>query len=228
MFLAQELLWFSGGGRENKCWKMKITKAIFVKSAKDLADYPSGGFAEVAFAGRSNVGKSSMINCLVQKRGLAHTSSTPGKTRLINFYLVNGEVSFADLPGYGYARVSREMRSEWKRMVEEYFLHRKELRLLILVVDVRRGLEEDEKAFLLWLKQRGIKAVIVGTKIDKLNRSERVRAMRILREQAKEFGMDVFEFSSRSGEGRDELWSRIVQVCGEGSWSFSGENFFSQ
>ena len=119
---------------------MKITSAKFIKSATEPAHYPGDGLPEVAFAGKSNVGKSSLINSLVNRKGLAQTSSAPGRTRLINFFTVNDRYSFVDLPGYGYARVPTEMKKKWGPMVEAYLLNRRSLRLVIVIVDIRREL----------------------------------------------------------------------------------------
>lgn len=190
---------------------MKITEAVFIKSASGFSDYPSEGLPEVAFAGRSNVGKSSLINSLVQMPGLAHTSSSPGCTRMINFYRVNGMFYFADLPGYGYARISKGMRKRWKGMIEEYLEKREQLRLVVLVIDIRRGLEDEEEEFLWWLKERRIKSLIVATKIDKLHKSEIVQALKIIKARAFGFGTDVEVFSARTKQGRDEVLRKIIQ-----------------
>jgi len=193
---------------------MKITEAVFLKSAAKLDEYPKELLPEVAFSGRSNVGKSSMINCLLQRHNLARTSSTPGKTRMINFYRVNRDFYFADLPGYGYAKVAKEMRRSWKWTVEEYLEHRSSLRLVVVIIDLRRGLEEAEAEFLLWLKQRRIKALLVATKADKLKREERVEARAGLIERASSLNANFIEFSARSGEGRDDLWAYLTKELG--------------
>lgn len=193
---------------------MKIMEAVFIRSAANLDEYPKEPLPEVAFSGRSNVGKSSMINCLLQRHNLARTSSTPGKTRMINFYRVNRAFYFADLPGYGYARVAKEMRKDWKRMVEEYLEHRPHLRLVVVIIDLRRGLEEAEAEFLLWLKQRRIKALLVATKADKLKRTERAEARAGLMEQAPSLNTSFIEFSALSGEGRDDLWAYLTKELG--------------
>jgi len=195
---------------------MKVKDARFVKSASRLSQYPVGAFPEAAFCGRSNVGKSSVINCLLQRRNLARTSSTPGRTRLLNFYLVNHQLYFADLPGFGYARVSGEMRQDWKRMVEEYLEKRAQLKAVVLIVDLRRGLMSGELEFLAWLKAREIKVLLVATKSDKLKRSERLKSGQALEAQIEEGALEVIEFSSVSCEGRDKLWEELEKVLGVG------------
>ncbi len=192
---------------------MKIKEAVFLTSARDFDGYPGGIFPEIAFSGRSNVGKSSMINCLMQRHNLARISVTPGRTQLINFYLVNGGISLADLPGYGYAKVSQEMRQSWKGMVEEYLEKRDQLKLVIVIVDLRRGLEDDDLDLLWWLKERGIQALMVATKSDKLKAGERRGNLEKIRSRARTLGMEVELFSARSGEGRDRLWARMLHAA---------------
>jgi len=191
---------------------MKLKEARFVKSGTRLSHYPGGSFPEAAFCGRSNVGKSSLINCLLNRRALARTGSTPGRTRLINFYLVNQQFYFADLPGFGYARVSGEMRQDWKRMVEDYLEKRSQLKVVVLIVDLRRGLAGEELEFLDWLELRGKKVLVVATKSDKLKRQERARARQALEAQIGERGLEVIEFSSVSREGREQLWEALEKA----------------
>ena len=192
---------------------VKITQAKFITSAVRREQYPYPELPEVAFSGRSNVGKSSMINCLLSRHRLARTSSTPGHTRLINFYLVNRRWYFVDLPGYGYAKVPVEVRRSWKRIVEEYLESRKQLKLIVIIIDLRRGLEEDELNFLLWLKEREISALVVATKADKVKKSQRPKAINKIKAQLKEFPeVPVIEFSARTKEGREEVWRHLLQV----------------
>ena len=193
---------------------MKITDAVFVKSAERLGQYPPEPFPEIAFAGRSNVGKSSMINCLVQRHNLARTSSTPGRTRLINFYLVNRRVYFADLPGYGYARVSERMRQDWKNMVEQYLESRGQLKLLVLILDPRRGLESQELEFIDWLGQRDIPVLLVMTKVDKLKKNDRAKAAAGIMSRPQGSEADLIEFSSATCEGREAIWNYFQALLG--------------
>jgi GTP-binding protein len=191
---------------------MKITQSVFVKSGTKRDHFPKDGLPEVAFSGRSNVGKSSMLNSLLQRRNLARTSSTPGHTRLVNFFLVNESFYLVDLPGYGYAKVSVDMRQDWKRMVEEYLQDRPQLKLMILIIDLRRGLEEDERDFLAWLKEKKIPSLLVATKVDKLKRGERIKASAEVEDELSSLDMEIIEFSSESGEGREEVLNRIFKA----------------
>ena len=193
---------------------MKITSAEFVTTATGRSGWPAAGLPEAAFLGRSNVGKSSLLNCLVNRRGLARTSSTPGRTREINFFRVNQKWSFADLPGYGYAKVSREMRNNWQAMVEDYLTGRKQLKAAVLIQDLRRPPGPEERDLLAWLSGRGIPFLLVATKADKLGRSERHRALLALG-QGLGLGPDqITPFSATTREGRDELWKRLLKWLG--------------
>jgi len=164
----------------------------------------------VAIAGKSNVGKSSLINTLVNRKNLAKTSSSPGRTQLINFFLVNGKFSLVDLPGYGYARVSLQVRKTWKPMVESYLQTRKEIRLVILILDARRGASADDLALLDWLDYHKIPSLIALTKADKLSQIERARQKRVLADVSLLSGKPMSFFSAVTGEGKDELW-RLIQ-----------------
>ncbi len=190
---------------------MKISSAEFVKSAKDFSDCPKDGLAEIAFAGRSNVGKSMLINCLLQRKNLARTSSKPGRTRTVNFYRVNNLYMFADLPGYGWARVSKNERQSWKQMVEAYLEGRVELCAVVIIVDLRRGAETEEQELSAWLEHKGIPAIVVGTKADKLKSNARKHARRSLAEDLVIPDDEVLIFSGRTKEGRDDLWARLLE-----------------
>ena len=192
---------------------MKIIKAEFIKSAGASVDLPKSPLPQVAFAGRSNVGKSSLINCLVERKDLAKTSSVPGKTRLINFFSVNDAVVLVDLPGYGYARVSKEMRQTWRPMVEEYFLTSRTIKAAVIIIDIRRGPEQEEIDLAGWLAGRAIRTLFVATKADKEKRS--VLGARV-RDSARVLGVSPDEFilfSAKTRAGRDLLWSRIREAC---------------
>ncbi len=193
---------------------MKIVKAEFIKSAVVAADYPRSPLPQVAFAGRSNVGKSSLINCLVERKDLAKTSSVPGKTRLINFFVVNDAVVFVDLPGYGYAKVSKEIRQAWRPMVEEFFAASTMIRIVVIIVDVRRGPEQEEIGLAAWLAEKSIPVLFVATKVDK-EKKTLVRTR--IREHAGVLGVaegDIVGFSSKTRLGRDIVWARIREACG--------------
>jgi len=191
---------------------LKIISAEFVKSATKPSEYPQGNFPEVAFAGKSNVGKSSVINALVNRKNLAKTSSSPGRTQIINFFLVNGKISFVDLPGYGYAKVSLQVRKTWKPMVESYLQTRKEIRLVILILDARRGISPDDLALMDWLDYHKIPSLVVLTKADKLSQIERARQKRALAENSLLAEKSQAFFSAVTGEGREEVWKMIQEA----------------
>jgi len=192
---------------------MKIISAEFIKSATKPSEYPPGNFPEVAIAGKSNVGKSSLINALVNRKNLAKTSSSPGRAQVINFFRVNGALSLVDLPGYGYAKVSLEVRKTWKPMVESYLQTRQEIRLVILIVDARRGASPDDLALLDWLDYHKIPSLIVLTKADKLSQIERAGQKKILGQLPLLAGKTLSFFSAVTGEGKEELWKQILKAC---------------
>ncbi len=163
----------------------------------------------MAVAGKSNVGKSSLINALLNRKNLAKTSSSPGRTQTINFFRVNEKISFVDLPGYGYAKVPLSIRETWKPMVESYLQTRREIRLVVLILDARRGVAPDDLALLDWLDYHGIPCTIVLTKADKLSQIERARQKKILAEVPLLSGKTFLFFSAVTGEGKDELWNLI-------------------
>ncbi len=189
-----------------------IKSAEFVGGAVRPEHYPPEGPPEVAFAGRSNVGKSSLINCLVNRRKLVKTSCTPGRTQEINFFRVNGELVFVDLPGFGYAHVSKAVRANWRPMVGSYLERRSTLCGVVLLMDARRRLEAEEEGLLALLASLGIPAVVVVTKADKLSKNEaeasRRRAAAVLGAERE----SVVLFSAKTGQGRDILWDRILSL----------------
>ena len=173
---------------------------------------PTPDLPEVAFAGRSNVGKSSLINSLVRRKKVARVSNTPGRTREINFFSVNGEFVLADLPGYGYARVSKERRAAWRPLIEGYLRGSPKLRGVVQLLDARREPSEDDMQMLEFLAHVGTPTIIVATKVDKLRAAERDARIRDL---ASEAGVDVEQvipFSAVDGTGRDELAEAIVAL----------------
>ena len=186
---------------------MKITSAEFVKSAFGAGQWPSDERAEIAFLGRSNVGKSSLINSLLLRKGLARTSNTPGRTQSINFFLINESFYFADLPGYGYARVSKEMRLDWRKMAEEYLIDRDELALCIQLIDSRHGATALDIQLNDWLVHQNKPHLIVATKADKLSKNELRKSINITEKQLS--NTKVLTYSAQTGRGREELWSEI-------------------
>ena len=192
---------------------MKITSAEFIKSAVKPEQYPKTGMPEIAFTGRSNVGKSSLINTLLGRKKLAQTSATPGKTRLINFFTVNEKLSFVDLPGYGFAKVSRAEQEKWGPMIETYLGERVTLRLVVSILDIRHDPTQQDRDLIEWLRHYGRTHLIVLTKSDKISRGE---AMRRRRQIVASLGLDADEapllFSAQTGEGKGEIWKAIQQV----------------
>jgi GTP-binding protein len=188
---------------------VKVLSAEFVKSATKPSEYPRGNLPEVAIAGKSNVGKSSLINTLVNRKNLAKTSSQPGRTQTINFFRVNEKLSLVDLPGYGFAKAPLEIRKAWKPMVETYLQTREAIRLVILILDARRGLSPDDSILLDWLDYHEIPALIVLTKADKLSQFERARQKKGLAAVPLLEGRPLLFFSAVTGEGKDEMWNWI-------------------
>ena len=187
---------------------MKVTSATFVKSATSPEHYPRDGRPEIAFMGRSNVGKSSLINSLLGVRGLARTSSTPGRTQLINFFAINDAFDFVDLPGYGYARVPREVKKLWGPMVEKYLATRPNLVLSILITDSRREPTELDLLMKGWLEARGKPFIIVATKADKLS-SNQLRAS-LSRASAVLGSNELVAYSAVTGSGAPRIWKEIT------------------
>ena len=191
---------------------MKVLSAEFVKSATKPSEYPPGRLPEIAIAGKSNVGKSSLINTVLNRKNLAKTSSSPGRTQVINFFRVNGNLSLVDLPGYGFAKVPLEVREAWKPMVETYLQTRESIRLVILILDSRRGLSPEDSTLLDWLDYHSIPALIVLTKADKLSQFERARQKKTLAGTRLQEGRSLLFFSALTGEGKDDLWGLVQKA----------------
>jgi GTP-binding protein len=183
-------------------------KSEFVVSSGKPETFPSDGLPEVAFLGRSNVGKSSLINALVGQHRLAFTSNTPGRTQTINFYRVDEAWYFVDLPGYGYARVPASMAAHWRVLIEQYLQYRETLRLSCLVLDVRRGWTENDLQLKRWLEHYGRPYVVVATKTDKLNQRDQEHGLRTIRKE----GVDPLPFSALKGRGMREIWQAIAKT----------------
>jgi GTP-binding protein len=187
-----------------------VKKVKFIKSAVRPQDYPPPDKPEVAIVGRSNVGKSSLINAIF-KRNIAKVSSSPGKTRLINFFLLNDKIYFVDLPGYGYAAVSKAEREKWKKMIETYFHTRENLKLVIMLVDSRHKPTNLDILMKEWLEDLGIPYVVVATKADKLNQSEKAKVKKVVKETLNlPKDIPVFLTSSKEGTGIKDLMSYVL------------------
>jgi GTP-binding protein len=189
---------------------MKITSAVFVKSAFSEEHWPSTSLPEVAFLGRSNVGKSSLINSLLGTRGLARTSNTPGRTQALNYFLINDRFHFVDLPGYGYARVPKAIRGSWSEMVTNFLANRTNLVLSIQIVDLRHEPTAQDKQLYEWLVHFGKPTVVVATKSDKLSQNELRRNLARTRQSL--VGANVVVNSSVTGLGRPEIWKAIGEA----------------
>jgi GTP-binding protein len=191
---------------------MKIISAEFVISAVAPKQYPTDGLPEIALVGRSNVGKSSLLNKMMNRKGLARTSSKPGKTQTLNYFRVNNQLYFVDFPGYGYAKVAKSLKEQWGKMIQTYLTQRKELRFIMQLVDIRHAPSKDDIAMYDWCKQIGIPTVVVATKGDKIARGRWLQHTKVIRQQLNMRGDDtIIVFSAETGQGRDELWAEILR-----------------
>jgi len=191
---------------------MIVKTAEFVTSAVKPSQYPEARCPEVAFAGRSNVGKSSLINTLVNRKRLVKTSSTPGRTQLINFFSVNSAFSLVDLPGYGYAKVPASVRSKWGPMIETYLKGRETLKAVVLILDVRRTPGIEEKNFIDWLALYRRAAILVATKADKLSASARQKQRQAIAGIMDVEPSTLILFSAKTRMGKPEVWSAIDRM----------------
>jgi GTP-binding protein len=187
-------------------------RATFIISAVAPEQFPQPELPEVAFIGRSNVGKSSLLNCLVRQPGLAFISSTPGRTQAVNFYRVDGKFHFVDLPGYGFARVSRQQKASWKHLIEAYLLGRKSLELSFLLLDARRGWMEPDRELREWLEFHRRPYAIVATKVDKLKKqSEKDQGLVAISRESGD--RPLVPFSAVTGQGVREIWQTILKLA---------------
>jgi len=193
---------------------MDVHETVFIKSAAKAKDYPVSDLPEVAFVGRSNVGKSSLVNVLVNRKNLVRTSSTPGRTQLINFFDVNGRLVLVDLPGYGYAKAPPELRKQWRPMIETYLSKRENLRAVVLILDIRRIPSDGDLDMLGWLESYNIPPIIVLTKCDKLTKNERAKQTNLIAAAIKRDKGILFPFSALSKDGRDNIWQEIGRLAG--------------
>ncbi|MGN0423768.1 MAG: ribosome biogenesis GTP-binding protein YihA/YsxC [Acetatifactor sp.] len=178
---------------------------------------PKTTHPEVAFAGKSNVGKSSLINALMNRKALARTSAQPGKTQTINYYNVNDGIYFVDLPGYGYAKASEEIKAKWGKMIEDYLHQSKQLRKVFLLIDIRHAPGENDRIMYEWILKNGYEPIIIATKLDKINRSQVQKQLKLIRTtlQVKE-GTILIPFSAETKQGREEIYEILDQVIEEG------------
>ena len=188
---------------------MHVKSAEFIKSAVKPAHYPEPGLSEIAFAGRSNVGKSSLIYPLLNRKRLVKTSATPGRTQLINFFTVNDAFAFVDLPGYGYARVPSQVRKTWGPMIETYLSTRKTLAAVVLIMDLRRTPGQAEGEFIDWLAHFSIPRILVTTKADKLSKTRQKKQLQLIADSLSLSPDGLILFSAKTGLGRDTVWEAI-------------------
>lgn len=191
---------------------MEIKQSEFITSAVKPEQYPTDNRMEFAFVGRSNVGKSSLINTVTNRRKLVKVSGTPGKTRLINFFLINNTYYFVDLPGYGYAKVAKSEKASWGKMIEKYLINRPQLKKVMLLVDSRHKPTNDDIMMYEWVKHYGYEVVVVATKKDKLTKCELQRSVKVIRETLKlNKNEPIMFFSSLKKEGKEELLEEIFR-----------------
>ncbi|MBQ9990336.1 MAG: YihA family ribosome biogenesis GTP-binding protein [Lachnospiraceae bacterium] len=177
---------------------------------------PDNLLPEVAFAGKSNVGKSSLINALMNRKSLARTSSQPGKTQTINFYNINGKLYFVDLPGYGYAKVSIEEKEKWGKMIERYLHRSKQLKTVFLLIDIRHEPGNNDKQMYRWILNQGYKPVIIATKLDKINRSQMEKHIKMLKNGLQVVPQTVvIPFSAQTKQGREEIYAYLDSLLAE-------------
>ena len=182
-------------------------KAEFFRGTSHPEQFPADGLPEVAFLGRSNVGKSSLINALVGQKKLAFTSNTPGRTQSINFYRIDDKLYFVDLPGYGYAKVPIASKNEWARLIEHYLQERSTLGVSFLILDARRGWMEKDLDLKMWLESNNHPYIVVASKIDKLNQKEERQSLQAIRQHA-----EPLPFSAVTGRGVREIWQAITKT----------------
>lgn len=195
---------------------MKIISADFIISAVSDEQYPRGGLPEIAFVGRSNVGKSSLINSMLNRKKLVKTSSTPGKTQMINFFDVNHEFVCADLPGYGFAKVPKSVQKKWQNLVEQYLTGRENLRTVIFIVDIRRKPTDLDLHMQEWLEQHEVDYILVATKADKLSQAEQSKQLKQIRQAfLKDAKQEIVAYSSKNQRGRKELWKLLQKRIAE-------------
>ena len=192
---------------------MNVTKVNLETVCGITSKLPENLLPEFAFAGKSNVGKSSLINGLMNRKSYARTSSQPGKTQTINFYNINEQLYFVDLPGYGYAKVSMELRAKWGKMIERYLKKSEQLKLIFLLVDIRHEPSENDRDMYDWIVHNGFQPIVIATKLDKINRSQIAKQTKLIRTSLKmpKEGI-LIPFSAETKQGRDEIWNKIEEL----------------
>lgn len=199
---------------------MKVIAADFVTTATSPSGWPPGDLPEIAFVGRSNVGKSSMLNKISGRLGLARVSKTPGRTRALNFFEITldraarkEKIRFCDLPGYGFAKVSKAERAQWVEMIEGYLAERETLKAVVVIVDGKVGPTPDDIEMLHWLEHSGRRPIVVATKMDKLSKANRAGRLRQIEKELQMLPRSLTAFSSEENIGRDEVWAKILEAA---------------
>ena len=192
---------------------MNVTKAEMIMTAGLSSQFPVHDMPEIAFAGKSNVGKSSLLNAMLNRKALARTSSQPGKTQTINFYSVQDQLMFVDLPGYGYAKVSKTDRERWGKLIEGYLEKREQLKKIILLIDIRHEVGNNDKMMYDWIKHYHNEVIVVATKMDKIKRSQVQKHLSMIRKGLNLMPEDkLIGFSSETKQGKEELWKIIEEM----------------
>lgn len=192
---------------------MKINNPKFIKSAHTVEDYPYNKLPEIAFSGRSNVGKSSMINKLLNRKGLAKISSKPGHTRSINFFNIDNKFYLVDLPGYGFAKVSKEEKEKWNMLINDYLHYRENLMGIIMIVDSRHKPTDKDQVMLNWIREVNIPKIIAATKVDKISNNKKAKQKKVIKNTLGLTPGELFTFfSAKTGEGKQQIFSFINQI----------------
>ena len=192
---------------------LNFNKAEFVRSAGEPKDFLRDGLPQFAFAGRSNVGKSSVINRLVGRKNLAYVGASPGKTTHINYFLIDQKAYLVDLPGYGYAKASEEVKAKWGKMIENYLHTSKQLKAVFLLIDIRHDPSANDRMMYEWMVYQGFAPIIIATKLDKIKRSQLQKQIKLIRETLEvEKDTIVIPFSAETKQGREEIWNLIDEI----------------
>ncbi len=200
---------------------MKIRDIQMNMSAVKKEQYPDDGLPQIAFVGRSNVGKSSSINTLLNRKRMARVSQTPGKTRTINFYKINREFYLVDLPGYGYAKLSKEEKASWGKVMEEYFINSKNLVHVFILVDIRHEPKEDDLMMIEFVRHYDIPVSIIATKADKVTRNDAAKSKIAIKKKLNLVGEQIFPISALKKTGAEEIWAHILEIYKENGFEIT-------
>lgn len=204
---------------------MKIIDIQMDMSAVKIEQYPDDGLPQIALVGRSNVGKSSAINSLLNRKRIARVSGTPGKTRTINFYKINKEFYLVDLPGYGYAKLSKTAKASWGKVMEDYFIHSKNLVHIFILVDIRHEPKEDDLLMFEFVRHYDIPVSIIATKSDKISKNEAMKAKSVIKKKLGLVGEKILPISSLKKTGVEEIWQHIVEIYNENGFEVTNDEF---